>query len=92
MIVIPAIDLLDSRVVRLRQGRFDEVTTYDVPPVRLAEGYAAAGATWLHAVDLEGSREARPVHTSLLGDLAGVEGLSVQGLRVALTRYFFVVD
>jgi phosphoribosylformimino-5-aminoimidazole carboxamide ribotide isomerase len=60
MIVIPAIDLLGGKAVRLHQGRYDAVTIYDAdPPLR---GRAWRGKVpWLHVVDLEGARDGRPV-------------------------------
>jgi phosphoribosylformimino-5-aminoimidazole carboxamide ribotide isomerase len=77
---IPAIDLIDGRVVRLHQGRYDRVTTYPVKPVELAKRYAAAGASWLHVVDLDaartGGRSGR--HGRLLLRLAQVPGLRLQ--------------
>jgi len=57
MKIIPAIDLLDGRCVRLLHGDFDQCKIYDVDPVRLAEQYAEAGAQWLHVVDLAASRD-----------------------------------
>jgi len=54
--VIPAIDLRGGNVVRLRQGDYAQQTSYRVDPLALAHGYAAAGAAWLHVVDLDGAR------------------------------------
>ncbi len=83
---IPAIDLLGGRVVRLHQGRYDRATAFPVDPVELARRYAAAGAPWLHVVDLDaartGTRSRR--HARLLRRLRDVPGLRVQlggGLR-----------
>jgi imidazole glycerol phosphate synthase glutamine amidotransferase subunit len=57
MYIIPAIDLLDGEVVRLRQGDFDQARRYAVTGLQLARNYAAAGAKWLHVVDLAASRD-----------------------------------
>ena len=57
MKIIPAIDLLDGRCVRLLRGDFDQCQVYDVDPIALAEEYAEAGAQWLHVVDLAASRD-----------------------------------
>ena len=54
--MLPAVDLVGGRVVRLHQGRYDQATTYPVEPVELARRYAAAGARWLHVVDLDAAR------------------------------------
>ena len=62
MIVVPAIDLIEGRCVRLRQGRFEERTDYAVDPLEVARAYRDAGLTHLHVVDLDGARQGRPVH------------------------------
>ncbi|NND04681.1 MAG: 1-(5-phosphoribosyl)-5-[(5-phosphoribosylamino)methylideneamino] imidazole-4-carboxamide isomerase [Acidimicrobiia bacterium] len=54
--LIPAIDVLDGKVVRLERGQYDAVTVYAEDPVQIAEEFAAAGASMLHIVDLEGAR------------------------------------
>jgi phosphoribosylformimino-5-aminoimidazole carboxamide ribotide isomerase len=56
--VIPAIDLLGERAVRLTQGDYDRATQYG-EPVELARTFAAGGATRLHVVDLDGARDGR---------------------------------
>ena len=56
MYLLPAIDLLDGRVVRLAKGDYDQVTTYNDDPVAQARAFEAAGATWIHVVDLDGAR------------------------------------
>lgn len=66
MELIPAIDLLDGRCVRLMHGDFNEVTYYDTPPERLARTYHEHGAEWLHVVDLEASRDGEAADTSQL--------------------------
>lgn len=55
MIILPAVDLLDRKAVRLAQGRRDAVTVYSNDPVAMAKRWAEAGATWLHVVDLNGA-------------------------------------
>ena len=57
MIILPAIDLLDGKVVRLAQGQRDQVTVYSSDPVAVAQRWIEAGATWLHVVDLNGAFE-----------------------------------
>ena len=49
----PAIDLLGGRVVRLTKGDFDAETVYSDDPPAVAASFAAAGATWIHVVDLD---------------------------------------
>jgi phosphoribosylformimino-5-aminoimidazole carboxamide ribotide isomerase len=83
---IPAVDLLDGRVVRLHQGSYARVTAFPDDPFELARRYAAAGAPWLHVVDLDAARtgERPPAHARVLEAIAGIPGLRVQvggGLR-----------
>lgn len=66
MDILPAIDLLDGRVVRLRRGSYDDVTVYREDPVAVAEGFRRAGAEWLHVVDLDGARDGRPGNLPLI--------------------------
>lgn len=86
MILYPAMDLIGGRIVRLRQGRFDEVTYYPPSPSQALQDFAKAGATWAHVVDLDGAREGRPVQHELLAGLAGGSSLRLQvagGVRSA---------
>ncbi len=63
--VLPAIDLIAGRVVRLRQGDFERETTYGSDPAAAARGFAEAGAIWLHVVDLDGARAGEPQQLEL---------------------------
>lgn len=75
--VYPAIDLRAGRVVRLYQGDYARQTDYAVDPLQLAHEYAAAGAKWLHVVDLDGARSGRFDNMSVLTALAH-SGMRVQ--------------
>ncbi len=55
MVILPAVDLLDGKVVRLAQGRRDQGTVYTDDPLEAARRWVDAGATWLHVVDLNGA-------------------------------------
>jgi phosphoribosylformimino-5-aminoimidazole carboxamide ribotide isomerase len=55
MQIIPAIDLRNGQCVRLMQGRRAEATVYNGDPIEIARGFAEAGATMLHVVDLDGA-------------------------------------
>ena len=78
MILYPAIDLMDGRCVRLRQGRFDDAVIYPATPAEALARYAAAGASWAHIVDLDGARAGAPRQHALLADLASASPLSLQ--------------
>ena len=56
MDLYPAIDLRDGRCVRLVEGDFDRETVYGDDPMVVAKGFAAAGARWIHVVDLDAAR------------------------------------
>ena len=56
--LIPALDILDGQVVRLFKGDYQQVTRYDHDPAQRFAAYAAAGARYLHLVDLSGARDA----------------------------------
>lgn len=87
MIIIPAIDLMDGKVVRLEQGKADRAITYSTKPVRLVTDFARAGAQRIHVVDLDGAFAGRPQQVELmaqLSDAAQAHGATVQvggGLR-----------
>jgi phosphoribosylformimino-5-aminoimidazole carboxamide ribotide isomerase len=56
MQLIPAIDLRGGRCVRLHQGDYGQETVYGDDPVAMAKGFEAAGARWIHVVDLDAAR------------------------------------
>jgi phosphoribosylformimino-5-aminoimidazole carboxamide ribotide isomerase len=60
MELIPAVDVLDGKVVRLVRGRYDEVTVYGTDPVAQAADWIAQGAGLVHVVDLAGARDGTP--------------------------------
>lgn len=86
MHVIPAIDLLDGRCVRLLYGDYDKVTHYDLDPLILAQQYEQSGARTLHIVDLDGARSGSGENTAVIESIAKETGLTVQtggGVRTA---------
>lgn len=78
MIIYPAMDLMGGRAVRLRQGQFDQATTYPSEPADALRGFADAGAEWTHVVDLDGARAGRPVQHELIMSLARSTRLKLQ--------------
>lgn len=78
MTIYPAIDIKGGRCVRLSQGRADAQTVYAQEPAAVAAGFRAAGAAWVHVVDLDGAFAGEP------RNLGAVEGILALGLRVQL--------
>lgn len=79
MELIPAIDLLDGKVVRLHKGDYQAVTVYSDDPAGQAKRFAEAGATRLHVVDLDGARDGRPGNRAVIeAILAAAPELRVQ--------------
>ena len=67
--MIPAIDLLGGRVVRLSKGAYDAVTEYDEDPVAVARGFEADGAERIHIVDLDAAREGRAMQADVIASI-----------------------
>lgn len=68
MILYPAIDMLDGKAVRLRQGKRDDVTVYG-DPVEMSAKWRAKGAQWLHLVDLTAAFEGKTAHLPLIREV-----------------------
>ncbi len=84
MEVIPAIDLLEGRCVRLYQGDYEQAQTFDENPVAVARQWAEQGATRLHLVDLDGAKAGRPVNLQAIEAIVRAVDLPIQvggGLR-----------
>jgi len=78
MVILPAIDLLDGRPVRLRQGDFGQVTPFGDDAVGLANAFADAGAPWLHVVDLDGARAGAWRNLDMIAKIAAAVPVPVQ--------------
>ena len=84
MEVIPAIDILGGQCVRLYQGDYGQVQTFDQDPVAVAQRWVDAGATRLHLVDLDGAKAGQPVNLPAIAAIAQAVPIPVQvggGLR-----------
>lgn len=83
MTIYPAIDIKAGRCVRLAQGRADRETVYAAHPVEVAAQFRAAGADWVHVVDLDGAFVGKPANLAAVAPIVAL-GLKVQfggGLR-----------
>jgi len=78
MLVIPAIDLKDGRCVRLVHGDMNQATVYADDPAAVARGFEAAGAEWIHVVDLDGAIRGAPVNADAIGAVCSAVGARVE--------------
>lgn len=78
MIILPAIDIKDGNCVRLFKGDFNTVEKVASDYLETAKGFEAAGAEWIHMVDLDGAKEGRPVNTKIYTDVAEKTNLKVE--------------
>jgi phosphoribosylformimino-5-aminoimidazole carboxamide ribotide isomerase len=78
MQVWPAIDLLDGKCVRLQQGDYQRVTVFNDDPVAQALEFHAAGAKYLHIVDLDGARDGRPTNRNVIRDIVAAVNMQCE--------------
>ncbi len=76
--VLPAVDIRNGAVVRLKQGDYERQTNYARSPIETISGYAEDGALWLHLVDLDAARVGRYSLAPLLEQIRAGTGLKVQ--------------
>lgn len=85
MLIYPAIDLIDGCCVRLVHGDFNKVTQYGDPQEQIT-AFAAAGAQWVHVVDLDGAKAGARRQSKLIAALAAAASVNIQcggGVRAA---------
>lgn len=78
MYIIPAIDLIKGRCVRLIQGQYNRQISYEDDPVKQAEVFSSDGARWLHIVDLEGAKLGRPVNTETIAAITALGKIKIE--------------
>ncbi|MDZ4180315.1 MAG: 1-(5-phosphoribosyl)-5-[(5-phosphoribosylamino)methylideneamino]imidazole-4-carboxamide isomerase [Coriobacteriia bacterium] len=78
MKILPAIDILDGKAVRLYQGHLDSVKVYNDDPVEQARIWADQGAEWLHVVDLDGAVLGRPANAAIIERIVKAIDVPVQ--------------
>ncbi len=78
MILFPAIDLYDGKAVRLYKGDYENMTVYSDDPVSVAKDFAAAGATHIHMVDLEGAKDGTTPNLEIVRAVANQTDLFVE--------------
>lgn len=86
MILFPAIDIKDGKVVRLRQGNYDDMKVYDLDPIEVANSYKEAGAEWMHVVDLDGAKTGKTMNFGIITEIVKATNINVEvggGIRDA---------
>ena len=78
MIILPAIDIKDGSCVRLYKGEFSTVHKVAEDPLETARKFEADGAEWLHMVDLDGAKDAKPQNTEIFCEIARETSLKVE--------------
>lgn len=76
--IIPAIDLLDGKVVRLHKGKYDEVTVYSNDLLPIARAFKELGFEHIHIVDLNGAKEGRFINLDRIKEVKKKLNISVQ--------------
>lgn len=93
MKIFPAIDLYDGKAVRLYKGDYDNMTVYSNNPIEIAYKFEAAGAEFIHVVDLEGAKEGTTPNIGIVSEIAEKTSLKIEiggGIRSmeTLDKYF----
>lgn len=78
MIILPAIDIKDGACVRLYKGDFSTAHKVAEDPLETARSFEAAGAAWIHMVDLDGAKDASPKNADIFFTVARETGLKVE--------------
>ena len=76
--ILPAIDIIGGKCVRLSQGDYDRCTTYVAQPVDMVKRYVDAGFERVHVVDLDGAKASSPCNLPTLEKMASVNGAQIE--------------
>lgn len=76
--IIPAIDLIGGRCVRLSQGDYNQKRQYDALPLDMVQAYADRGLRRVHVVDLDGAKASEPLNLDTLRQIARVSGAAIE--------------
>lgn len=93
MIILPAIDIKDGKCVRLFKGDFATAEIVAENPLETAKKFAECGSRWIHMVDLDGAKDARPKNAEVFIEVAKHSGLKVElggGIRSMETIEYYL--
>ena len=93
MTIYPAIDIINGECVRLVKGDYSQKTTYSKAPVDVAKRWEAAGADFIHTVDLDGAKSGSAVNFEVIAEIAAAVSVKIEvggGIRTqqSVDRYF----
>lgn len=93
MIVIPAIDIIGGRCVRLKKGDYNQIEHYDIDPVEQARVFQSYGAKYLHVIDLDGAKAGKPINFDIINKIKKQTNIVIEcggGIRdiEAISIYF----
>ncbi len=95
MIILPAIDIKDGNCVRLVRGDYGTAHKVAEDYMQTARSFIEAGAEWIHMVDLDGAKDAKPVNTDIFLDVANNTSLKVEvggGIRTMETMEYYLTN
>ena len=75
--IIPAIDLIDGKSVRLSQGNYDAKTIYNENPIEVAKSFESIGIRRLHVVDLDGAKAGKIINIQTLEQISAATNLEI---------------
>ncbi len=78
MLIVPAIDIMDGKVVRLERGDFNRVREYGLSPVDFAKKWQAEGASIIHVVDLDGAKTGEPRNFDVISEVINSVTVNVE--------------
>lgn len=76
--ILPAIDLIGGRCVRLSQGDYNQKKQYDALPRDMVQAYADCGLRRIHVVDLDGAKASSPENLDTLREIAAIKGVDIE--------------
>ena len=79
MTILPAIDIKNGKCVRLLQGDFNQVTDYNLDPLRQAKEFLDNGFSYLHVVDLDGAQSGSQDNLTIIKQLASNPSITIRG-------------
>lgn len=93
MVILPAIDIKDGNCVRLYQGEYASVHKVAEDPMQTALSFCQAGSSWIHMVDLDGAKDAKPANAPVFLSVAAQSGCKVEvggGIRSMETVSYYL--